>query len=270
MQVSRDLIARRLRSAEANMGGVVAVASWCAIHMYAADDIVSEWSLLLTSEETQATTRIALLYVIHELLLACQHSTCPASSRSALVTALGRSCPHTFAAALKVADPDAEFATKLATVLGWWSSMRLFPAAWTMELQKLVDGSGTTQPGSAGDAANMRISAELNQVVRLHAKYKAAKERYERALATSVKAAPGTESPVQQAREELARRIRALIKAIDGRVFPGADPVDLSDAPSTQPPLLAQLNAEMAALDGCPAPAPAAKGPDLLGSFFDF
>lgn len=244
MQAPRDVIRLRIGSVENTAGSVTAVATWCGAHAFQSADVLAEWVAVLTEASTSTDQRVGLVHVLHEVVLSCLRRGAGDPFAQQMMHAVAQQAPAALRDACRLEKTrhgnDAQlFATKLSVVLGAWQTARAFPRAWLTELV------AATAPSAAGrsDGRSDNVPEELQQAVRLLAKFKAAKERQARVAGSD----SATQDAVEAATQESVRRLVPVVKALEE---------------ATQ-----KLNAELATLRGDDGDDTAAADP--LAAFFD-
>jgi hypothetical protein len=213
---SEQLIHSRLNLVDLSTGSIVAVASWIALHAAAADRIFSVWCDRMTSKDASDETRIALLYLAHEVVLCCQSRSVPDRHIKVIQTALVTRCGPGFAAAARTSTSN-EFKSKLAQVLQWWSALQILPPSILREMKTNCFNTEfdqflqlSTTGGRGGGAGAAEVSPLIEPMMKYLKKYNVAKDKYR-----SAKTA-GDQELVNETKEELERRIIALLKQVEG------------------------------------------------------
>lgn len=132
----------------------------------------------LRSPATPNSHRTALLYVLHELLLTCSRQGTPEEAKQQVVLHTRRLLLPALEVILSgngsnvfdnsVAERVA-FLVALEKVIAWWGALRLFPAAWMDELQKLVHSSAVSRE------AETSLSVKVQRLGYLMAQYEQVK-----------------------------------------------------------------------------------------------
>lgn len=247
--MQRDRIERRLQLLENNNGSIVATAAWAALNAADGHVIIAVVGERLASASTPNSTKAALLFVLHELLLSCAASATANAGRRVVIGAVMDVLPGALAAAV-CESGNTEDKTPLLDAVrrisSWWRALGLFPSAWLAEVfSAYKDDPAAAASPSLSNADHGVVSSDA--VARATQQYHAAKDRYE-----SMRRAEGAQADMlESAREDALRSLYALTNALEERKEKLAA-TDLRELNGTED----NLGATMAPED------------DVLGSFF--
>ncbi|CBH15859.1 uncharacterized protein TEOVI_000687700 [Trypanosoma equiperdum] len=247
--MNKEKVDRRLDLVGSSAGSIISVATWCALHASSVDVIMGAINERMQDPATSASTRCALLYVVHELLLTCAANGVPEAGKRRVLTAVSRVIPEAVTAvrALSPADSD-EFERGLSKVASWWSLLNIFPRVWIDQL-----GARNDEVPSSESVAGASMSAQLRYIAGLMSRYNEAKEEWLRALQTSPERAATLRGEAQQ-------WLASVRAAVENKLEGGGS-------------LATWLSAELSVLTGsAPNPGGSFVGKeeedDVLGSFF--
>lgn len=199
---------RRLDLVTSSSNSVVAVGAWCALNAHEANKILECIGERLCSTQTSGVQRVALVYVVHELLLTCSKKGMPEKAKELVLVGVSRMLPKVLDTVLdpqfSPADgtPVTDFVLAVEKALEWWELLRLFSAKWFVSVEAklrrvpaVAPTTATTGPQSSTFVTNVqRLSYFL-------AKYSELKAR-------------GTPAD--------ARRFLAVLAKLHSRYFPGS------------------------------------------------
>lgn len=251
--MNREITLRRLSAVDNTVGSIVGIATWCTLHSHQAHLVFSCLEELMTSDKTTSSARVGLLFVVHELLLACAANGVPRSPKEAVLVEATKALPSLLRRAAQL-DGSEEFRKAIGKVSRWWERLRLFAPPLITEMRALA----AVEPSAVREV----IPRELTVVANLLEKFNTSKLRLE-----TLKGQHGADAvEVANAREEVVRRLIALQKAVVGREG------NIAAAPSSLAGVLQKEMEELTGVEGLsaqhfPDPPDSVTG-DILGSFF--
>nr|CCC93888.1 conserved hypothetical protein [Trypanosoma congolense IL3000] len=247
--MNKERVCRRLDLVGTSAGSIISVATWCALHASSVDVIMGAFSERMRDPSTSDSTRCALLYVIHELVLTCAANGVPEAGKRRVLMVASRVIPEVVVAvrALGTIDID-EFERGLSKVTSWWSMLNIFPRTWIEQLKARGDEALSRE--AVGGAS---IPTQLRYVAGLMARYTEAKEEWLRATQSSPER-------VALLRDEALQRLSSIRTVVDGKLEGGVS-------------IASWLNVEQSALMGSAQNVGASfvgkqEEDDILGTFF--
>ena len=271
--MSATLISRRVGAVDATMASIVGIASWCALHADQSDAILDCICSRLVDATVSISTKVSLINLIHEMMLSCAVDGCSEGGKKALGAAVAQRLP----VALETLGPKgdlAELHDAVLKVTEWWSTLNIVPVVRLKAIRKPAlkykKSKGTTGGASSSqDGSAQHVPQLLKNVLLLLTRYEGSKSRL-----AGLEGAEGTsEEDLQNARDDAKRRLRLLIRAVDGqRAVGGAQDDDVKaeegEENATGGGLLQVLQGELDTLTASEPAETIDEKDDILGSFF--
>jgi hypothetical protein len=257
------------------MASIVGIASWCALHADQSDAILDSICSRLVDVTVNISTKVSLLNLIHEMMLSCAVDGCSEGGKKALGAAVAQRLP----VALETLGPKedlAELHDAVLKVTEWWSTLNIVPVIRLKAIRKPAlkfkksRGSTGGASSSAQDGSAQHVPQLLRNVLLLLTRYEGSKSRL-----VGLEGAEGTsEEDLQNARDDTKRRLRLLIRAIDGQRAVGGGAQD--DAVKEEGEetntggggLIQVLQGELDTLTASDPAETIDEKDDILGSFF--